>query len=321
VTTLVVLSDPRADGVAALAAAGERVRLVIGDDLAALAPHLPEAEIVLTWEHRAYGLLEPLIPRAPALRWVHSKSAGVDSLLTPALLASPATLTNSSGVYSQALAEFALGAILFFAKKMRRMLDAQAHRRWQQFTVAKVARQTVGIVGLGSVGLAVATAARALGMTVLATRRDPSAGTTGLPVDRVYGPDDLLSMLAASDYVVLAAPLTAATRGLIGPAALAAMKPSAYLINVGRGQTVQQAALVAALQGGQIAGAALDVYEAEPLPADSPLYALDNVLLSPHCADHTDDALQACVDLFLANLDRYLTGRPLLNVVDKRAGY
>ena len=320
--TVVVLSSPAAAGVAELTAAvGDRAELVIADSPAALAAHLPAAEVVVVWEYGLRGMLADHWSGARSLRWVHSKSAGVDALLFPELVAGPVTLTNSSGVYSQALAEFAVGAILYFTKQMRRMLDNHAHRRWQEFEVARVSGTVLGLCGFGSVGRAVAAAGRALGMRVLATRRDAARPTEAGLVDQLFGPAELPAMLAASDYVVVCLPLTRATRGLIGAAELAAMKAGAYLVNIARGEIVREAALIAALRSGHLAGAALDVYEVEPLPADSPLYDLDNVLLSPHCADRTSDAVPACVDLFAANLDRYLAGTPLLNVVDKQAGY
>jgi phosphoglycerate dehydrogenase-like enzyme len=178
----------------------------------------------------------------------------------------------------------------------------------------------MGIVGYGDIGRACAAQARALGMLVQAVRRRPDAGADSL-AHRIVPPEQRAEVLSASDYVVVAAPLTEETRGLIGAAELRNMKPSAVLINVGRGPVVDEKALIQALQEGWIRGAALDVFEQEPLPADHPFYGLPNVLLSPHCADHTPGWLDRAMDLFLENMACYLRGEPLRNMVDKKRGY
>ena len=258
---------------------------------------------------------------APRVRWVHSRSAGLDGVLFPELAHSSAVLTNGRGVFSQSLGEFAIGAALFFAKDFRRMVLSQRAGLWDQFDIEEIAGRTLGIVGYGDIGRAIAWRAKAMGMKVAAVRRRPELATGDANVDEVFPPDRRLEMLARCDYVACAAPLTPETRGMVGRAEFAAMKPSAVLINVGRGPVVDEAALIEALQGRRIRGAALDVFEREPLPEGHPFYRLENVLLSPHCADHTADWLEQAMRFFLLNFERYRTGQPLVNIVDKSLGY
>jgi phosphoglycerate dehydrogenase-like enzyme len=180
----------------------------------------------------------------------------------------------------------------------------------------------VGIVGYGDIGRAVATRVRALGMRVLGVKRHgPPARNDDPLAERIYGPEGLIEMISRSDYVVVAAPLTPETMGLIGEPEIAAMKPDAVLINVGRGPVIEEAALVKALSEKRIKGAALDVFDTEPLPEGHPFYKLENVLLSPHCADHTPDWLDQAMRFFLAQFERFRKGEPLRNVVDKKLGY
>jgi phosphoglycerate dehydrogenase-like enzyme len=176
-------------------------------------------------------------------------------------------------------------------------------------------------VGYGDIGCAVAARARDMGMRILALRRHPEKSAGDTLVDAAFGPAQLHELLAQSDFVVVAAPLTAETRGMIGARELAAMRPTAVIVNIGRGPVVDEAALVEALRAKRIAGAALDVFDTEPLPAGHPFYGLDNLLLSPHCADHTPDWLERAMRFFLDNFDRFRQGQPLLSVVDKRLGY
>jgi len=231
-------------------------------------------------------------------------------------------LTNGSGVFSQSLGEFVLGAILYFAKDFRRMVRNQEAGKWEQFDITEITGQTVGIVGYGDIGRSVATRVRAMGMRVLAVKRHGAPIYNVDPlVDRVYTPDHLMEMLPQCDYVVCAAPLTPETKGMIGQAAFASMKPETVIVNVGRGPVIDEAAMVEALSTGRIKGAALDVFDREPLPAGHPLYSLKNVLLSPHCADHTPDWLERAMQFFLDQFARYSKGEPLMNVVDKKLGY
>jgi phosphoglycerate dehydrogenase-like enzyme len=312
--TLLVLGNPLDRRLAMLDRLPEGTRIVAGERLEAFLEAAQEAEVLLSW-FAGRELLEAVIERAPRLRWVHSASVGVDTVLVPALVERPIVLTNARGVYSAALGEFALAAMLFFAKDLRRMVRSQGEGRWDPFEVEMLKGQVLGIAGYGDIGHAVAERARAFGMRILALRRRVEADPL---VERA---DSLREMLAASDYVVVALPLTAGTRGLIGERELAAMKASAVLINLGRGPVVEEAALVRALEGKRIRGAVLDVFDEEPLPAGHPFYRLENVLLSPHCADHTAGWMEETLELFLENFERFRRGEALRNVVDKVHGY
>jgi phosphoglycerate dehydrogenase-like enzyme len=295
------------------------VRFVIGEVLEAFrgAPP-PDALFVCSMGRR---LVEPVLALAPSLRWIHSRSAGVEHLMFPALVEAPVPLTNARGVYSAALGEFVMAAVLFFAKDFARMRRSQARGAWDPFDVDWVQGRTLGIVGYGDIGRVAAQRARAFGMRILAVRRDVAAAQRDPLVDEAFPVERRAALLAASDYVVVAAPLTPDTRGLLGPREIAAMKPTAVLVNVGRGPVVDEAALLAALREGRIRGAALDVFDEEPLPSGHPFYALENVLLSPHCADNTPGWLEESMRFFLVNLERFRSGEPLLNPVDKSRGY
>jgi phosphoglycerate dehydrogenase-like enzyme len=315
--TVLVLAPPDDTSVRRLEALPPVVRTVRGQAPEDFGDAAGEAEVVL---HCSGGRqrLEPLLACAPRVRWVHSCSAGVEGLLFPALVDAPVVLTNSRGTYSRSLAEWSLAAVLFFAKDLRRLLRSQAEGRWDPFDPEEASGRTVGIVGYGDIGRAVARRARAFGMRVLALRRRPAKDELA---DEVVGPDGLLDLMRRSDYVVVTAPLTPDTRGLVSPAAIAALKPSAVLINVGRGPVVHEAALIDALTARKIRGAALDVFDQEPLPEGHPFYRLDNVLLSPHSADHVAGWREGAVDLFVEQVERYRRGEPLRNVVDKARGY
>ena len=267
------------------------------------------------------GRLAAVVARAPELRWVHSRSAGLDAVLGPELERSSLVLTNGRGPFSAALAEFVVAALLFFAKDLRSLVERQEARSWEPFDMQMLRGRTLGIVGYGNIGRAAAERVQALGMRVVALRRRPALSEGDPLVDEVLSEDRLHDMLARVDDVLVAAPLTPRTRGLIGAHELAAMRPGAVLVNVGRGAVVDEAALVAALEGRRIRGAALDVFDEEPLPADHPFWRLPNVLLSPHCADHVPGWIEEAMRLFLDNLDRFRRDQPLLNVVDKDRGY
>jgi phosphoglycerate dehydrogenase-like enzyme len=257
---------------------------------------------------------------AEGVRWVHSRWAGIEGLLFPALVESDATVTNGRGSFSDSLAEWAMAAVLFFAKDLRRMRRSQSEGRWDPFDPEWVKGRTLGIVGYGDIGHAAARRARAFDMKVIGLRRRPQPERDEL-ADEVWSLERRLELMQRADYVLVATPLTPETKALVGAAEIAAMKPTGVLINVGRGPCLDEAALVGALEAGRIRGAALDVFEKEPLPEGHPLYRLDNVLLSPHCADHVPGWLEDAMQLFLENVARFRGGRPLLNVVDKRAGY
>ncbi|MGB7265204.1 MAG: D-2-hydroxyacid dehydrogenase [Terracidiphilus sp.] len=292
---------------------------VVADSPDALAASGSNAEAILHWSG-SRDLLRAAFMANPGLRWVHSRAAGLDKILFPELIESKVLLTNGTGVFSQSLGEFALAAILYFAKDFRRMLRNQEAGRWAPFEVEEIAGQTVGIVAYGDIGRAVASRVQALGMRVLALKRHAPSSPDPL-VKQFYGPNELSTMLALCDYVVIAAPLTPETHHMIGDAAFAAMKPNAVVINIGRGPVIDQAALVRALSEKRIKGAGLDVFEQEPIPPGDPIYKFENVLVSPHCADHTRDWLNRAMTFFLLQYGRFCKGEPLANIVDKRLGY
>jgi phosphoglycerate dehydrogenase-like enzyme len=319
--TVLVLADPTEPRLAMLEALPPETGITVGNSAEAFVRAAPDATVIFNWS-LAGDLQREVFRMCPKLEWVHSRSAGLDGVLFPELVESPARLTNASGVFSESLGEFVVGAVLYFAKDFRRMIRNQAAGVWEPFDIVEASGQTVGIVGYGDIGRAVATRVYALGMRVLGVKRHgPPAHEADAFAERIYGPEGLIEMISRSDYVVAAAPLTPQTLGLIGEPEIAAMKPEAVLINVGRGPVVQEAALIGALSEKRIKGAALDVFDTEPLPAGHPFYKLENVLLSPHCADHTPDWLDQAMRFFLAQFERFRNGEPLRNVVDKKLGY
>jgi phosphoglycerate dehydrogenase-like enzyme len=313
-TKLIVLTRAGDPYLPMLDAIGDRAQITCGATAAELGDAAGEADAMLAWVWER-GETEAIFAQAKKLRWVHLRWAGLDNFLFPALVESPVILTNSRGVYSQALGEFVIAGALFFAKDIRRLLRAQAEHKWEQFTMSELRGATMGIVGYGDIGRACATRAQALGMRVLAMRRSPDKSKGE------FGPDGLIDMIRQCDYVVASAPLTPETRGMIGVREIAAMKPTAVLMNVGRGPVIDEGALIPALAEKRIRGAALDVFTHEPLPPDHPFFTFDNVLLSPHCADNTPTWNDEAMHFFLQNFDRFAKGEPLLNVVDKHAGY
>lgn len=291
---------------------------VVAYDSSADAP-MRDVTAILHWSGSRDVLREAFL-RCEHLRWVQFRFAGVDAFLFPELVASEVVVTNGKGVYSAPLGEFALAAILYFAKDIPRLRRNQAAQQWAPFAMERIEGQTVGIVGYGDIGRAVATRARAMGMRIVAMKRNPPREPDPL-IERDYRPSELHAMLPLCDYVVVAAPLTPETRRMIGEAEFAAMKPEAVLINVGRGPVVDTDALVRALDRKRIKGAGLDVVDPEPLPAGHPLYGMENVLISPHSADQVAGWKEDAMRFFLEQYARFENGEPLLNVVDKRLGY
>jgi phosphoglycerate dehydrogenase-like enzyme len=316
-----MLTAPGDKNIPLLAELRQRATIVVGDSVRDFARAALDAEIILSWSG-SLTLLREVFLMSRRVRWIHSRSAGLEQTLFPELIASEVVLTNGSGVFSPSLGEFALAAILYFAKDFRRMIRNQIAGVWEPFDVTMVSGQTLGIVGYGSIGRAVAARARALEMKVLGLRRHVSqqAKEDSL-VDQVYGSEERLEMLSQCDYIAITVPLTEQTRGLIADAEFAVMKKSAVLINIGRGLTIDERAMIKALAENRIRGAALDVFDQEPLPQGHPFYSLENVLLSPHCADHTPDWLENAMRFFLAQLGRFRRGETLLNIVDKTLGY
>jgi len=278
-----------------------------------------DATVILQWSG-TQDLLRSSLALCEKVRWVHSRAAGVDNVLFPQLVDSQVVLTNGSGVFSASLGEFVLAAILYFAKDLRRMVRNQSAGVWEPFDVDEIAGKVVAILGYGDIGRAVASRVKPMNMSVLAIKRHVPE-STDLMVERFYKPDERRAMIALCDYLVATAPLTEETRHMISDAEFEVMKPTAILINVGRGPVIDEAALVRALVSKRIKGAAFDVFEHEPLPAGHPFYKLENVLLSPHCADHTADWQDQAMHFFLEQYNLFLNGEPLKNIVNKRLGY
>jgi len=319
--TVLVLADPTEPQLRQLAELPPETNFAVGKTTEAFERTASDATVIFAWSLSG-KLLREVFHMTERVRWVHTRAAGLDNLLFPELVASPAVLTNGSGVFSQALGEFVLGAILYFAKDLRGMVRNQMEGRWERVPVLEISEKTVGIVGYGDIGRAIATRVRHMGMRVLGmTRRGPLLYNADPLVSQIFAPSDRIPMISQCDYVVVAAPLTAETRGLIGEVEFEAMKPDAVIINVGRGPVIDEAAMVRALSSNRIKGAALDVFDTEPLPPGHPFYRLENVLLSPHCADHTPGWLDDSMRFFLSNFERYRKGEPLLNVVEKERGY
>jgi phosphoglycerate dehydrogenase-like enzyme len=275
---------------------------------------------------KARGPLARLLEECPKVEWVHTRSAGIDKVTSPALSEFPGVVTNAKGQFSSTLAEYTMLAIGYFAKDLPRLSRNKAGKAWDKYDVLEIKRSTLGIVGYGDIGKAAARLANAYGMSVRAVvrRRSSRVATDDPYVDAVYGntKDELNRLFSESDYVLCAAPLTEETRGLISKACFDHAKPGAVFINVGRGPIVDEAELVRALQDGRLRGAALDVFETEPLPESSPLWDMDNVLLSPHNMDKTATFMHEATEFYVnEQLPRFVRGDPLLNVVDPKAGY
>lgn len=318
--TVLVFANPTDSYLKLLDELPSETRIVVGNRAEAFTEAAPEADVLLVGMggKDAFRATWPLTKR---VCWIHSLSAGIEGLLTPDMIASPVPLTNAAGVFAWSLGEFAVTSMLYFAKDLPRMLANQRARRWEQYDVDVLCGKTLGIVGYGGIGRASAERAKPFGMKIAALRRRPDRSKDDPLVDEVYTPDRLKELLAISDYVVVAAALTDQTRGLIGEAELRAMKPNAVIINLGRGPVIVESALIRALEEQWIRGAALDVFDVEPLPSDHVFWGMQNVLLSPHCADHTEGWLEDTMRFFLRNFERLDSGAPLENVVDKAKGY
>jgi len=297
-------------------APGYRVLVTHDDDV--VRAHLDDIEIA------AGRMPREMMLSAPRLRWMQQWGAGADWLLRAPQAAEAAfVLTNASGVHAQPIGEHIMALLLALSRGLHRAMRAQAEGRWQrpEMTegITELADQTMLLIGVGAIGQRTAQFAAAFGMRVVGVRRDPSAPAEG--VAEMHGPADLPDLLPEADAVVLTVPLTHETRHMIGEAQLCAMKRTAFLINIGRGGTIDEAALVRALQEGWIAGAGLDVFEREPLPEDSPLWKMENVIITAHYSGRTPRYEERASAIFLDNLARYLAGEPLRNVVDKARGY
>ena len=281
---------------------------------------LSSAEILLRGGLPA-SVLDHVLARAPNLRWIHSASAGIDRVATPAVRARDITVTNARGVFSKPIAEYVVMMLLAVARRLPQLLELQRERTWQPLRGRELGSLVVGIVGYGSIGAEIAHLLEPFRTQVLATRRRQELGSGDAPNVQLFGDDQLDELLGQSDAVVLAAPLTEQTAGMIGAPQLQAMRESGWLINIARGRLIDEAALRRALESGWIAGAVLDVFNDEPLPPDSPLYGIPNLVITPHTSWSSDQVTERGIVLFTENLRRYLAGEPLENVVDLEAGY
>jgi phosphoglycerate dehydrogenase-like enzyme len=307
-----------------LAPLHELADISVSNDEEELEKLAPEAEVILYsgLTGKAVNFRDVWL-HTKSVRWVHSLSAGVEKVLFPELIESPVPVTNARGVFKRSLAEFAVLGMLFHYKRVRLLIENQRAHKWDNFTVKFAENRIMGVVGYGEIGRECALLAKGLGVKVHAIRRNPEKSAGDPILERVFKVEELHEMLAEIDVLVCAAPLTPETHHMISDAQFNVMKPTSIVMNVGRGPVIDEAALIRALQNNVIAGAALDVFEAEPLPESSPLWDMENVLLSPHCTDRTVDPdwLDLSMQLFVTNFYRYQKGEPLENLVDKKAGY
>jgi phosphoglycerate dehydrogenase-like enzyme len=262
---------------------------------------------------------DEIIQRMTRLRWLHVTRGGVNAYLTPSVKTRPIQVTGSKGIHGTVFSEFALACIFALAKKLPDAIAAQSQKRWLKLQPVEVEGKTVGIIGLGTVGLELARKAKALGMRVLATKRKPGAKPDC--VDQLGAPAFLPQLMEQSDYVVLLLASVPSTFNIIGEQELRAMKPSAYFINLTGGRAVDEKLLVRALKEKWIAGAVLDAFARQPLPEDSELWQLPNVIITPRIAGITSHKWPAVLPVFKENLRRFIAGEPLINLVDKELGY
>ncbi|MCM2575883.1 D-2-hydroxyacid dehydrogenase [Streptomyces meridianus] len=298
-----------------------KANLVFADE-ETLPDLLPTADALLVWDFLSDAVRNAWPGSGPRPRWVHTASAGVDRLMCPELIASDTVVTNARGVFDQPIAEYVAGLVISLAKDFPGSWELQRQRRWQHRETRRVAGTRAVVVGSGPIGRAVARTLAALGVKVDLVGRTTREGDPEF--GRVHGSSALWEpdgLLGVADWVVCVAPLTDATRGMFDARAFGRMKPDAYFINVGRGQLVVQKDLTDALIDRAIAGAALDVFEEEPLPEESPVWDVPNLLVSPHMSGDTIGWRDALAEQFMDNFERWAAGEPLLNLVDKRLGY
>ena len=283
-----------------------------------LLPLVPEAEVLLTLR------LPPGVPEStPKLRWIHSQAAGIDYVdRAPGLLDAGVVITSSSGVHARPLSETVMGAIIALAKGFPQAVRRQGRHEWLRYTPEDLPGKVAAIIGAGKIGAAIAERCRAMGMRVIGVRRtSPVDGSDVGPFEWVVGRGGLAEALSVADYVVLCAPRTPETAGMIGVEEFVAMKEGARFINVARGDLVDEDALIAALESGRVGGAYLDVFATEPLPGENPLWDMENVLITGHSGAGSADRDEQVVEIFLENLRQYVGGRPLVNVYDHERGY
>ncbi|HZP95756.1 MAG TPA: D-2-hydroxyacid dehydrogenase [Candidatus Limnocylindria bacterium] len=317
-TVLVVLRPNRAMPPGLLEKTGHLAHFEFAVGADEVGPAAERADVVFVWNFRS-RLVPEVFHRLPRLRWVHVAAVGVDASLSPEVAASDVVVTNSRGVTANAMAEYALTLMLLFAKDIRPTLADQAAARWNPRLTKLMRGACLVVVGVGAVNRRLARVAHAMGMRVIGVGRTAHPADEGF--ERIVGQEELVHVLPEADYVVVATPLTADTDGMMGTAAIAAMKRDAILVNVGRGAVIDESALVEALRERRIGGAALDVVWREPLEPEHPLWTMPNVILSPHMSADFTLWQEGMVNLFAANLERWRAGAPLHNVVDKALGY
>ncbi|MBD0420702.1 D-2-hydroxyacid dehydrogenase [Streptomyces sp. NPDC052309] len=307
-TLLVLDAEPRPR----LGRLAGRARIEYADE-SRLAERLPHADVLLVWDFTSHAVRRAWPGGGPRPGWVHTASAGVDHLMCPELADSDTVVTNARGVFDQPIAEYVAALVLAMAKDLPRTLELQRERSWRHRESQRVAGTRACVVGSGPIGRAIGRTLSALGVTTAVVGRTPRAD--------VHGPDDLDRLLARADWVIAAAPLTEDTRGMFDARRFALMQPSARFVNVGRGQLVAEDALAEALAGRRIAGAALDVFADEPLPAGSPLWGAPGLIVSPHMSGDTVGWRDELGAQFVELYECWAAGRPLPNVVDKKRGY
>jgi phosphoglycerate dehydrogenase-like enzyme len=278
-----------------------------------------DAEVYFSWFYLKPTTLHRVLDAAPLLRWHHAPNAGVNHILTPQYLERDLILTNGAGVHGIPIAEFVITYLLAYSKRLPSLYKLQNEHNWQRgLPIQELFEKTLLIIGAGGIGQEIAVRAKAFGMRIFGSSRHPKL----LPnFDKVVGANEWKELLPEAEFVVISTPLTAETKGMIDVETLRLFRPDSYLINIARGAIVDESALTKALQEGWIAGAALDTVFTEPLPAESPLWTLPNVFITPHCSGNTPKTKERTLALFLDNLNRYYQGKPLRNVVDKTAGY
>lgn len=282
-------------------------------DATTLAERLPSADVLLVWDFASTAVRDAWPGEGPRPRWVHTASAGVDHLMCPELADSDTVVTNARGVFDQPIAEYVAALVLTMAKDLPRTLELQREGVWRHRESQRVAGTRACVVGSGPIGRAIVSTLKALGITTALVGRRPRTG--------IHGPDDLDRLMARADWVIAAAPLTADTHGMFDARRFGMMQPSARFINIGRGQLVVEEALVEAVSKRWIAGAALDVFDTEPLPPDSPLWQVPGLIVSPHMSGDTIGWRDELGTQFVELFDRWEAGRSLTNVVDKQRGY
>lgn len=318
---LLVIADPTGPYLKLLDQLGDAIQYNVTKEIPRAEELAPASDIILTGVGASPAAVKAAVDHAHKLQWLHSLSAGVDHLMGTRLRQTDIPVTNAKGAYSPSLGEYCLAAMLFFAKDLRRMTRSQAAGQWDVFDVDMLEGKTLGILGYGDIGKAAATRAKGFGMKIIALRRRPEKSAGDGLADEIWGMDRKLDLMAASDYLLLAMPATPDTKGIVGEAELRAMKSDGVIINLGRGNAIDEVSLIQALTENWIRGAALDVFEVEPLPDGHIFYQLDNILVSAHTADHTKTWLEDSMRIFLANFARYTSGQPLTNLVDKGVGY